>query len=143
MFLPIALEHQSGQTDDMTDVSHDSLGALLPGRVGLLVRLVCQQGAREAVLDSVNRYMDKLGSEPGTEAFVLALDPDEGQVIWLYEWFTDEDALVEHRSSNGLQSMMSELPELLTSPVAVIRIDPLRMHVQRRVVDGQTIDGVF
>jgi quinol monooxygenase YgiN len=119
------------------------MGALLPGRVGLLVRLVCKEGVREAVLDSVNRYMDGLVEEPGTEAFLLALDPDAGQVVWLYEWFTDEAALDEHRSSDGLRSMMEELPELLESPVALIRIDPLRMHVHRRVVDGETVDGVF
>lgn len=127
----------------MEEANDQSVGALLPGRVGMLVRLVCKDGAREAVLDSVNRYMDQLAAEPGTEAFLLALDPDEGQVVWLYEWFTDQDALDEHRSSEGLHTMMTELPDLLTSPVALIRIDPLRMHVQRRVVEGETVDGVF
>jgi hypothetical protein len=51
-------------------------GAVLPGRLGMEVRLVSQPGARLALLDSVNHYADNLEQELGTEAFVVSLDSE-------------------------------------------------------------------
>ena len=46
---------------------------------------------RAAALDVLNRYVDDLDQEPGTEAFLVCVDPDDADVVWLYEWFRDED----------------------------------------------------
>lgn len=127
----------------MADVVEEPVGALLPGRVGLLVRLVCRPGRRTAALDVTNRYMDDLAAEPGTEAFIVAVDPSESEVLWLYEWFTDADALDAHRASQAFHAMMAELPACLSAPPALIRVDPLRMHLQRAVAEGRTVDRIF
>ena len=82
-------------TGGVPDAADQPLGALLPGRVGLFVRLVCKPGGRTAALDAMNRYMDALANEPGTEAFIVAVDPNEDDILWLYEWFRDNDALDE------------------------------------------------
>ena len=42
------------------NISEKSVDALLPGRLGIVVRLVSQPGARLALLDAVNRYADNL-----------------------------------------------------------------------------------
>lgn len=130
-------------TGDVPDAADRPLGALLPGRVGLFVRLVCKPGGRTAALDAMNRYMDALTSEPGTEAFIVAVDPDEDDILWLYEWFRDKDALDEHRASEPFHQMMAELPAVLAAPPALIRVDPLRMHMQRAVAEGETVDRIF
>jgi quinol monooxygenase YgiN len=127
----------------VADAPERPVGALLPGRVGLFVRLVCRSGGRTAVLDAMNRYMDGLAAEPGTEAFVLAVDPDEADVVWLYEWFRDAEALEAHRTSEPFHRMMRELPAGLAAPPALIRIDPLRVHLQRAVAEGRTVDHIF
>lgn len=127
----------------MPEAADAPLGALLPGRVGLLVRLVCKPGGRTAALDAMNRYMDALGTEPGTEAFVVAVDPEDDDVVWLYEWFRDAEALEEHRASAPFHVMMRELPSLLAAPPALVRIDPIRMHLQRAVAEGETVDRFF
>jgi quinol monooxygenase YgiN len=130
-------------TDDVSDEPDTSVSALLPGRVGLFVRLVCKAGARTAALDITNRYIDSLAAEPGTEAFIVAVDPNEADILWLYEWFTDDDALTAHRASRPFHEMMSELPGVLAAPPALIRVDPLRMHLQRAVAEGRTVDHIF
>jgi len=127
-------------------VEHDQdrpVGALLPGRVGLFVRLVCRAGGRTAALDAMNRYMDALAGEPGTEAFIVCVDPEAEDVLWLYEWFTDHDALDAHRSSPSFHTMMAELPAALAAPPALIRVDPLRIHLTRAVAEGHTVDRMF
>ncbi len=119
------------------------MGALLPGRVGLFVRLVCRPGGRTAALDAMNRYMDALAGEPGTEAFIVSVDPEADDIVWLYEWFTDHDALDAHRASTAFHTMMAELPAVLAAPPALIRVDPLRMHLKRAVAEGHTVDRMF
>jgi quinol monooxygenase YgiN len=110
--------------------------AMLPGRLGLVVRLVAQPGGRLALLDAVNRYADKLEDEPGTEAFVVSLDPDDQDVTWLVEWFSSQNAFEEHRKAKGFEVLMQELPNLLSQPPGILRIDPLRMFVQRELIEG-------
>lgn len=127
----------------MSDPDDVPVGALLPGRVGLFVRLVCRPGRRTAALDVTNRYMDDLEAEPGTEAFVVCVDPNEDDILWLYEWFTDMAAMEAHRASEPFAQMMAELPGVLASPPALIRVDPLRLHLSRAVAEGRTVDRIF
>ncbi len=126
----------------MTDESagDDQLrGALLPGRVGLFVRLSANPGGRTGLLDALHRYADRLASEPNTEAFVIALDPDDEDVVWLYEWFTDEAGLEAHRLSEPFTELVTEIPELLAAPPGLLRIDPLRLHLQTAMLDDTVV----
>jgi quinol monooxygenase YgiN len=130
-------------TAGVTAPDEEPIGALLPGRVGLLVRLVCRPGGRTAALDVINRYMDVLSSEPGTEMFTVAVDPNEDDILWFYEWFTDDAALDAHRANPAFHELMSALPPVLAAAPALVRIDPLRMHLQRSVAEGHTVDRIF
>jgi quinol monooxygenase YgiN len=96
-------------------VGDEPVQALLAGRRALLVRLTCEPGRRPALLDMLNTYADGLSEEPGTELFVVSLDPDDDTIVWLYEMFKDEDAETAHRSSAGFAAMMHEMPALIGS----------------------------
>jgi quinol monooxygenase YgiN len=120
--------------DGMREV--DSLDALLSERMGVIVRLVAHPGGRPGVLDCLHRYADRLDEEPGTEAFVINLDPDESDVVWLLEWFSGEQAMVDHRSSDAFADMTEELSTLLSVPPGLVRMDPLRVHLQGVLIDS-------
>jgi quinol monooxygenase YgiN len=115
-------------------VGDEPVQALLAGRRALLVRLTCEPGRRPALLDMLNTYADGLSEEPGTELFVVSLDPDDETIVWLYEMFKDEDAETAHRSSAGFAAMMHQMPTLIGSPPAILRMDPLRMAFQEAVL---------
>lgn len=115
----------------MTDVP---VQALLAGRRALLVRLTCEPGRRAALLDMLNTYTDGLHEEPGTELFVVSVDPDDESIVWLYEMFTDEEAESAHRASPGFATMMRRMPDLIGAPPAILRMEPLRMALQERVL---------
>ena len=108
--------------------------ALLPGRRSLLVRLTVNEGQRPALLDMLNTYADGLAEEPGTEIFVVSLDSDDANIVWLYEMFRDEEAAEAHRASAGFAVMMSQMPGLLAAPPAVLSMEPLRMALQEGVL---------
>ena len=107
--------------------------AVLPGRIGLLVRVPVKPGLRAAALDVLNRYVDDLDQEPGTEAFFLCVEPDDSEVVWLYEWFRDDAALEAHRSAPLFGRLMSELPDLVADGPGIMRLDPLRLRMSSAV----------
>jgi quinol monooxygenase YgiN len=86
------------------------------------------------MLDMLNTYADGLAEEPGTEVFVVSLDADDESIVWLYEIFQDDDAENAHRASGGFAKMMSQMPELLAGPPAVLRMEPLRLALQEDVL---------
>jgi quinol monooxygenase YgiN len=116
---------------------------VLPGRIGRVVRLLAKPGMRPALLDAVHRYTDRLAvDEPRTEMFVVNVDPDNGDLVWLFEWFADADAEIEHRSSPAFARLMHEMPELLATSPAVVALEPLRMHVAAEVLsEGIGLDA--
>ena len=100
-------------------VADEPLQVFLPGRMSLLVRLTAKEGLRLALLDVLNSYTDSLAAEPGTELFIVSVDPDTPNNVWLFEIFKDEAAQEAHRAS---------------APFGVLRMDPLRMSMQQGVL---------
>ena len=121
-------------TDDESSLREQ---VLLAGRRGLLVRLQAKSGMRTALLDVLNTYIDGLDEEPGTEVFVLSTDPDDADVVWLYEVFTDDAAQDAHRAAPGFAQMLGSMSELLATPPGVLRLDPLRMSLQRDLLSDE------
>lgn len=98
-----------------------------------MVRLQAKAGMRPILLDALHRYVDRLtDSEPATEAFVVSLDPSDNNVVWLFEWFTDEQGAIDHRSSQPFAELAGELSRVLDSDPAVQPLEPLRMHFNYR-----------
>lgn len=100
----------------------------------MLVRLTSADGMRPALLDMLNTYTDGLAEEPGTEMFMVSLDPEDQNIVWLFEIFTDEDAENAHRASSGFAVLMELMPPLLEGPPAVLRMEPLRLSMQDTVL---------
>ena len=107
---------------------------ILAGRRSLLVRLTSAEGRRAALLDMLNTYTDGLAEEPGTEMFMVSLDPEDPNIVWLFEIFTNEDAENAHRASSGFARLMEQMPPLLDGPPAVLRMEPLRLSMQDAVL---------
>ena len=107
---------------------------ILAGRRSMLVRLTSAEGRRAALLDMLNTYTDGLAEEPGTEMFMVSLDPEDANIVWLFEIFTNEDAENAHRASSGFAMLMEQMPPLLDGPPAVLRMEPLRLSMQDAVL---------
>lgn len=108
----------------------EDLPDLLPGRTGLMVRLLAHKGARPALLDALHRYADELRAvEPQTEAFVMCLDPQEPNAVWLFEWFAGPDGQDLHRASPAFATLIQELQTLLAEEPQALPLEPLRMHL--------------
>lgn len=120
---------------DMAESESTVQEALLPGRVGLFVRLAANPGGRPALLDALNRYSDTLDSELDTEMFLISLDPEDADVVWIYEWFSNEEGLQRHQAGNSFADLVREVPDLLAGPPGMLRVDPLRIHMKTDLFD--------
>lgn len=107
--------------------------AFLPGRQALLVRLIASDGKRAGLLDALNTYTDTIAQEPGTEVFLISIDADDSNLVWLYEVFRDEEAEIEHRKSAGFLQLMESMPEFVEVSPGILRMQPIRMSVQDTV----------
>lgn len=111
----------------------DVLQDLLPGRTGLVVRLLAAPGRRPALLDALHRYADELvEAEPQTEAFVMCLDPQDANAVWLFEWFAGPDGPERHRASTPFAALIGELSSVLAEEPQVLPLEPLRMLINYR-----------
>lgn len=98
-----------------------------------MVRLLAQPGRRPAVLDALHRYVDELSdAEPQTEGFVVCLDPQEANAVWLFEWFSGPDGTEQHRSSEPFTELVAELGQVLAEDPQVLPLEPLRMHINHQ-----------
>jgi quinol monooxygenase YgiN len=123
-------------TDPTMSGSHTRL---LPERHGLVVRLEARPGARPRVLDALHRYVDSLGQEPATELFVISLDPDDAEVVWLHEWFFEQAGVDAHRAAPAFSGLMEELSDALVNPPGVMRFQPIRMHLAEQLLTEDTL----
>ena len=113
-----------------------SVSMLMPGRVGMVVRLPGLPGTRPGLLDALHQYVDRLDEEPGTEGFVIALDPLNTDVVWLQEWFHDEDAMEAHREAPAFAELVTAMTPLLADSAGILRLDPLRVHLSGSLVSA-------
>ena len=119
----------------MTDP--EPLNRLLPQRLGMVVRLQAQPGRRAGLLDALHRYADRLAEEPATEMFVISLDPDEVDVVWLHEWFHGDAGVNAHRSAPAFADLMHDLSDLLATPPGIMRFEPLRVHLAPQLLEAE------
>jgi quinol monooxygenase YgiN len=53
----------------------------------------------------------------------------------LYEWFTDQEALEAHRSSEAFAVLMNKMPTLVSGPPGVLPMNPLRVRLARQPLE--------
>lgn len=98
-----------------------------------MVRLLAQPGRRPALLDALHRYADELlEAEPLTEGFVVCLDPQEPNAVWLFEWFNSSEGQQRHRESEPFATLVEDLSQVLAEEPQILPLEPLRMHINHQ-----------
>jgi quinol monooxygenase YgiN len=89
---------------------------------------------RPALLEVLNKYVDRLDEEPGTEFYTLSIDPDSDNLVWLYQVYANDEAQVEHQQAPALAELLPAMQDLLNEPPAILRMSPLRMSLQETIL---------
>ncbi len=71
-------------------------------KTSMIVKLTAQDGKRDDLLAALNKMLGAVNEEPGTEIYAFNLDTTDENAIWIYELYTDEDALATHTGSDAM-----------------------------------------
>lgn len=91
---------------------------------GALLQLTAQEGKRDELLRVLSNYVNTLDGEPGTTLFAAAADPNDDELVWVWEEFADADAVRGHFEHDFFRALQLELADLLAGPAAVRPLAP-------------------
>ncbi|HEY3714638.1 MAG TPA: antibiotic biosynthesis monooxygenase [Jatrophihabitantaceae bacterium] len=95
--------------------------------------MTAQDGKRDELLRVLGNYVHTLDGEPGTSLFAAAADPNDADLVWVWEEFADSTAVREHFEHDFFRALQLELADLLAEPVAVRPLAPFVRRVNPEV----------
>jgi quinol monooxygenase YgiN len=97
---------------------------------GALLQLTAKEGLRDDLLRVLGNYAATLpDGEPGTTLLTVAADPNDEQLVWMWEEFAGPEAVQAHFEHDFFRALQLELADLLAEPVAVRPLAPSARHV--------------
>ncbi len=82
-------------------------------KVAVWVKLPIQPGKRDDAVAAIQVAIDNVQSEDGTLLYLLHTDPKDEEVVYFYEMYTDQDALVAHSSAEWFKAFGPTLAPFL------------------------------
>jgi quinol monooxygenase YgiN len=82
-------------------------------KVGIIAKMTAKEGQRDALVAALQPLLDAVKDEPGTEIYAMHTDTAVPEVVWFYELYTDQDAMIAHGTSDTMKAAGAQLAELL------------------------------
>ncbi len=90
----------------------------------MFVKLTAADGKREQLLEVLSSMLPAVEGEDGTLLYLLHTDDTDSNVVWMYERYTDADALVTHSSSEAMATLIGSLGELVGDSPMMVQVTP-------------------
>ncbi len=94
-------------------------------KTSLIVKLPLKAGSRDDLVSSFAPMLEHVNTEAGTEIYILALDDKDENVAWVYELYTDTDAMAAHSSSDVMATLFAAIGDLLDGAPDLIQVTPV------------------
>jgi quinol monooxygenase YgiN len=91
---------------------------------GAVLQMSSLPGRRDELIHVLTNYAKTLDGEPGTTLFTAAADPNDENMVWVWEEFASVEAVREHFEHDFSRALQLELADLLASPAAVRPLAP-------------------
>ena len=102
---------------------------MVTAEFGALLQLTAHDGQRDELLRVLGNYLNTLDEgEPGTTLVSVASDPNDENLVWVWEVFADAEAVQAHFEHDFFRALQLELADLLAEPVAVRPLAPVAHH---------------
>lgn len=82
-------------------------------KIGMWVKLDLQPGTRDQAVEIIQEALSAVESEPGTLVYVLNADPNDANVLYFYEAYTDQAALAAHGGADWFKAFGPKLAPVL------------------------------
>lgn len=93
-------------------------------QTSLFVKMVFQPGKRDEGIGVLERMLPVVAGEPGTLVYSFHLDAGDENTLWIFELYTDGDALGAHGGSEEIKAMFGDLGPLFAEPPMMVMATP-------------------
>ena len=92
----------------------------------MIAKFTCLDGKRDELYAGLAPMMDHVESEAGTELYQLLEDPNDANVAYMYELYTDGEALQAHSTSDVMKQILNAFGGSLAGRPELTMLTPVR-----------------
>jgi quinol monooxygenase YgiN len=93
-------------------------------KVAVLAKLPINPDAKDAFVAAFAAMEAAVAEESGTEIYILNWDAADENLAYIYELYTESDALGVHSGSEAMKALMGALGGLLAGAPELIMLNP-------------------
>jgi quinol monooxygenase YgiN len=94
-------------------------------QVSLIAKMTAKEGKRSELVGLLQDLVRATEAEAGTLVYALNVSTTEPEVVWFYELYTDQDALLAHGGSDAMKAAGSGMAELLAGRPELQFLEPV------------------
>lgn len=94
-------------------------------KVAVIAKIAAQEGKRDELAKALQAALDTAQGEVGTEAYILHEDASDANLLWMYEMYTDQDALGVHMGSEAFKALGPSIMPFLAGRPELIFVKPI------------------
>ena len=94
-------------------------------KVSIIAKVTVKPGKRDELVAAFRPMFEAVAEEVGTEVYVLNLDERDDDVAWVYELYTDADAMGAHSGSDAMAAMFGALGPLVAGAPEINTAKPV------------------
>ena len=94
-------------------------------KTAVLAKLPIKADAKETFLEAFGAMIEAVNAEEGTEIYILNWgQKDDENTAYIYELYTDGDALAVHSGSDAMKALMGALGDVMAGAPELIMLTP-------------------
>jgi quinol monooxygenase YgiN len=76
-------------------------------------KLTAKPGKRDEVVAAFDKMLSAVADEAGTLVYSVHLDNADENALWIFELYTDDEAMAAHSSSAAMATLFGDISQLL------------------------------
>ena len=93
-------------------------------QTSVFVKLTSQPGKRDEAIAALEKMLPTVKEEAGTLVYSFHRDASDENVVWVFELYTDGDALGVHAGSPAMAELIGSFGDLLGAPAEMYLATP-------------------
>lgn len=93
-------------------------------QTSLFVKMVFQPGKRDEGVAALETMLSTVESEGGTLIYSFHLDAGDENTVWIFELYSDSEALGIHGGSEAMGALFGVLTPLMAEPPMMVMATP-------------------
>ncbi|MBU6330206.1 MAG: antibiotic biosynthesis monooxygenase [Acidobacteria bacterium] len=93
-------------------------------QTSLFVKMVFQEGKRDEGVAALETMLPTVEAEEGTLVYSFHRQADDANTVWVFELYTDGDALGVHGGSEAMAALFGLLGPMLAEPPMMVMATP-------------------